>query len=381
MVRTDGLDLDAYFDYPQIRTEGYSPVTQEWRWYDDEINETPTSPLAGESVAPNDVNKGSLLKLRVTVAELKNLSQINSRFSLQYSTDPNFSFVSTPVATTSCVSSSVWCFADGAGVDNEIITTAILSDSEPCVASVGAGCGLRAESDIPYTGFTHTGATALETEFVLEYTNVDRNFGTVYYFRLFDLANSEPVGARSGYSIISIGGESARLTFTVAGIDADIDVAGVNTTATTTPSSISFGSLIHTEEYAAAQRLQVTTNAFEGYQVLLSAGSELINQYGDPIQSLSSTNNTPASWSATCALNMNGCFGYHTTDSTLQNGSTRFSPLDSYAGVTVTADEVMYSSIPTTGDEHDVLYRVSVSDMQSAGQYETSISYIAVPVY
>jgi hypothetical protein len=125
----------------------------------------------------------------------------------------------------------------------------------------------------------------------------------------------------------------------------------------------------------------VVTNAFDGYQVFLSASSLLVNEYGDPIQSLTSTNAAPAGWSVTCALNSIGCFGYHTTDAALEGGSTRFSPLDSYAGLSLSDAEVMYSSIPTSGDQHDILYRADITELQPAGSYETTISYIAVPVY
>lgn len=382
MVYADGLPLDAYFDYPQIRTEGYAPATRQWQWFDDFGNETPTNALSSEGIAPNDVDKNTTLKLRVTVAELKNLQQINSRFSIQYSTDPNFTNPTEPVPIGACIDSSVWCYADGAGADNSIISTAVLSTSDVCVGGVGNGCGLRIESNTPANGFTHLAGASLETEFVLRYTNVERNFGKVYYFRLFDQANNEPVGVNSGYTPISIGVESARLSFSVDGLVAGTTVAGVVTTAPTTPATIAFGSLLPNNVYAAAQRLSVTTNAYEGYQVLLSAASGLLNAYGDPIGSLSSSNSSPAAWNTTCALNTNGCFGYHTTDASLANGSARFAPLDSFAGVQpILNDEIMYSSLPASGDQQDILYQVSISALQPAGEYETSISYIAVPVY
>jgi hypothetical protein len=42
--------------------------------------------------------------------------------------------------------------------------------------------------------------------------------------------------------------------------------------------------------------------------------------------------------------------------------------------------EVMYSSLPVN-DTHDILYRLKVREGQPAGLYETTITYIAIPVY
>jgi hypothetical protein len=93
MIRVDETELDGYLNYPIIRTEGFTPVTEGWQWFDDETSETPTISLAPDSIAPNDLDKNSLVKLRVTVNELKNLSQVNARFKLQFSEFADFSTV------------------------------------------------------------------------------------------------------------------------------------------------------------------------------------------------------------------------------------------------------------------------------------------------
>jgi hypothetical protein len=81
-----------------------------------------------------------------------------------------------------------------------------------------------------------------------------------------------------------------------------------------------------------------------------------------------------------CTTPAVGCFGYHTTDATLEGGSTRFGPSDTYAGFSTAPEEIMYSSIPTTESE-DVVFRILVTELQSAGDYTTNIVYLAVPVY
>jgi hypothetical protein len=105
-----------------------------------------------------------------------------------------------------------------------------------------------------------------------------------------------------------------------------------------------------------------------------------MNDYGTAIPSITGTNAVPVSWAIGCLASSTGCVGYHTTDATLSGGSTRFAPLDSYAGLESTPREVMYSPIPAD-DTHDIVYRVRVYGTQPAAIYTTEIVYIAVPAY
>jgi hypothetical protein len=73
--------------------------------------------------------------------------------------------------------------------------------------------------------------------------------------------------------------------------------------------------------------------------------------------------------------------GYHTTDPTLSGGSpARFAPNDTYAGLSTSPQEIMFSSLATTST-HDIIYRVRVGDLQEAGDYKAEIVYLAVPLY
>jgi hypothetical protein len=379
MIKTDETPLDAYFNYPQLRTEGYSPAAQNWRWYDDEGNETPSTPLGNENFTPTSVVDGDIVKLRVTIAELKNLSQINARFKLQYSESAAFTIVNDVVSTTSCNGTSIWCYADGAGVDNELITTSTLSDADSCVAGVGNGCGVHNEAGNAFNGFTHGASRSIENEFTITYSSTQRHFGKVYYFRLYDMANSEPVAVNTSYSMISLGVDPTTLSVTVNGVNSGVSVAGITTDVTTNATSISFGSLPVGTSVEAAQEVAVSTNATEGYQLLFNYSQLLSNGYGDPIADVTSTNATPQGWATACSGTAS-CFGYHTTDATLWGGSTRFSPLDSYAALSTLPEEIMYNSA-STSESHFVVYRTSVDVNQPAGDYITDIVYIALTIF
>lgn len=379
MAKADDTELDGYFYYPQIRTEGYSPATQNWRWYDDETNETPTLALAAENVTPTGLPDQNSVKLRVSLTELKNLPQLNARFKLQYSESPNFGVVYDLAATTTCTSSSLWCYADGAGTDMALITTSTLSDSNSCVGASGDGCGTHNEADYAVNGFTHYGSKTIEHEFTIKYSSAARNFGKIYYFRLYDVTNDEPVAVNNGYTVPSIGVDPTTLTLSVNGVTSGTPIAGITTDVTTTATGVAFGSLPVGSAVAAAQDIEVTTNATEGYQLLVFNTQGLLNAYGDPISPITSTNAVPQGWSTACD-GSTGCFGYHTTDATLWGGSTRFAPTDSYAPLSTSPEEIMYNSA-SSSESHSIIYRVSVTPDQPAGDYTADLQYIVIPVF
>jgi hypothetical protein len=380
MIEADGTVFDGYDFYPTIRTVGYEPLITNWRWYDDETNATPTTSLGGENVSPSNIANLNALKLRLVLKESSGADGVDVKFALQYSQFADFSQgVTTLTSTTSCGGSSQWCYFDGAGVDNQIISSSVISDADSCIAGVGAGCGTYNEG-ISTTTATHdqTALTSTEYEFTLVQSGAAAN--RVFYFRLYNLAYDEVVNTAPTFSYPSLVTEGANLNFNVTGINSQTLIAGVTTDATTTPNSIIFGSIPFNTDYEAAQRITITTNAFEGYQVLKYASQQLLNSYGDPIPPVTSSNTTPAGWNTGCLVAATGCFGYHTTDATLDSGSGRFAPTDSYAALDTTPREIMYSSIPST-DIHDIVYRVKINGEQPAGDYTTSITYIAVPVH
>ncbi|MCA9362341.1 hypothetical protein KC906_03115, partial [Candidatus Kaiserbacteria bacterium] len=174
--------------------------------------------------------------------------------------------------------------------------------------------------------------------------------------------------------------EGAQLVSTLGAVSSSTVVAGITADVDTTPTSIGFGSIPFGTSYEAVQRMTIVTNGTQGYQLLMYATQQLTNSYGETIPAVIATNASPAGWSTACSGGVTGCFGYHTTDATLEGGSGRFAPIDSYAALDTTPQEIMYSSIPAT-DVHDIVYRIQVNEEQPAGDYETTIVYISVPVF
>ena len=56
------------------------------------------------------------------------------------------------------------------------------------------------------------------------------------------------------------------------------------------------------------------------------------------------------------------------------------SRVDSYAPLNTNLDEIMYSSVPSV-DVENIIYRTKVRTTQPTGDYSTTITYVAVPVF
>jgi hypothetical protein len=380
MIESDSTLFQTYTYYPTLRTVGYEPLITDWRWYEDETNATPSNPRANENIAASNVENDNALKLRVVLRESSGADGVNIKFALQYSEYADFSQkVYTAMSTSSCAGNSLWCYYDGAGVDNAVISTKVIASADACAAGVGAGCGTHNEgsSTVGIT-FDQTALTDTEYEFTLKHDGARVN--RVYYFRLYNLTYDEPVTTAPTYNYPSLVTEGALMTFAVDGLDAGTSTANIITDVTTTPTSIAFGSLPLDSDIEAAQRISVDTNATEGYQILKYAGQQLLNSYAESIPPVIGTNASPLSWATACTGATSGCFGYHTTDATLDANSGRFGPTDSYAALDTNPQEIMYSSIPSD-DSHDVVYKIRVTGTQSSGDYVTDIVYIAVPVH
>lgn len=381
MVEADGTPLSAYSStYPQLRTSSFTPRTQNWRWYDDESNITPTTTLSAENVTPVNITNGQGVKLRVTVKETENISRDDVRFKLQFSEYSNFQIVNDVVATSTCTATSTWCYVNGAGIDNAKIASGTLSDAESCVAGVGDGCGTHNETPTLLSGFRHKNSASVEYEFTIQ--SAGPRVNRVYYFRLFDITQNIPVPINTGESYPSLATEGASLNFEMAGLTSGDTIEGVTLDISTTPTTLTFGALSASTSFEGAHRLSVDTDGTEGYQLLMYMDGDLMSSSGAIMQPITGTNAVPTSWAIGCEASASSCFGYHTSDDTLENGSTRFSAIDTYARVNTTTPEVVsYSSQPAFGDTTDVIYRILRRELQDAGLYQARIIYISVPMF
>lgn len=70
--------------------------------------------------------------------------------------------------------------------------------------------------------------------------------------------------------------------------------------------------------------------------------------------------------------------GDYQSGTTLAGGSTRFSAFDTYAALSTTPEQVMFSSVPADNTEQ-IIYQIEINSLQPAGDYETDIGFLAIP--
>ena len=380
MAQSDGTALTAYNFYPTLKTIGYGVESKKWRWYDDAQNASPSSPLAAETVTPINISYNNALALRVTLRESQGAAGANVKFKLQYSESPTFGVVNDVAATTTCTDGvSLWCYAEVGGTDNTVIASSTLSDADTCVAGVGRGCGMYNTSPLSSSTLSQQATSSAEFSFTIR--NAGARVNRTYYFRAWDTLNNDAVAAASGESYPSLTTEGSSLSFAVSGVSTSTSVGGVITDIATTPTSIPFGAFSGSTTKNAAYQLSVDTDATEGYQVFVYQQQNLLSSNGGIILPVTGTNAVPGGWATVCPTSQASCFGYHTIDSSLAGGSARFSAPDTYAALTTSPGEVAQYSAPITGDNVTVVYRLTTRSSQSAGAFDTTLTYLVIPVF
>lgn len=356
---------------------GFSPQSQNWRWYDDEEKKTPKVALAGENVTPVDIEDGNIIKLRFTLKETAGVAGKDIKFKLQFSRFSDFSEEIYDVSEMGdCVRDSSWCYADGAGRDNHTILGEVLSDSDKCLRGGGKGCGTHNESGVTESSFKHKKNTAVEYEFTIKSSGAEEN--RTYFFRAVEGKNEQFVPPASGSNFPSIVTSGARLIFAISGLATSTPTEGIITDRSTTPQQIAFGLVPFNQGVEAAQRLAVTTNARRGYKIFVLERQGLLDS-DTKIDPVPGTNGEPREWFL--SEDAESAYGYHAGDDTLSGGSTRFAPNNSYAHFGDGAAEIGFNSSPVVNELTDIIFKLQVTEGQEAGEYAGAVVYIVAPTF
>lgn len=187
---------------------------------------------------------------------------------------------------------------------------------------------------------------------------------------------------------------NANLTFEIEGLADTETVNGVNCDVTTDATTAAFGTLTY-DPTTVCQQLKVSTNADDGFTVTVQQTSELVNAGGSNINSFDNApdgtgSTTPHDWAAPMAVIDSpatyGHMGLTSEDDSFALGADPFGD-QQYVGFNGTAPvAVMYHNGPANSTVDgagitQVAYTVEISEMQEAGDYNTTITYIATPQY
>jgi hypothetical protein len=184
-------------------------------------------------------------------------------------------------------------------------------------------------------------------------------------------------------------------TFTVNGVSDGTLVNTADTTGgDTTATEIPFGKLVADTASTAAQNLEVSTNAANGFVVTVQVDQQLLSANGADIDGYIDGGYTtsPTGWTAPGASpgfeNEYGHWGLSSADTTLTGGLTNFfTGGDNFVSASTTPVEVFRHDGPTDGSisgegNTNVIYKVEVTALQEAAEdYTATLTYVATPVF
>jgi hypothetical protein len=185
--------------------------------------------------------------------------------------------------------------------------------------------------------------------------------------------------------------------FTVLGVSSGLTVNGDTVTSTSTSTAIPFGVLVPDTPATAAQDLQISTNAANGFVVTVQTDQQLTSANGADIDGFvdGSYATAPVLWSGPAQTLGNestyGHWGITTNDDTVTAGLTDEFDVggsgQQYISASTTPVEVFRHNGPTNATTQGigltrVGYTVEVSALQEAGNdYTATLTYVATPVF
>lgn len=251
----------------------------------------------------------------------------------------------------------------------------------------------------------------------IEFDNVSATAGQVVTVAIADGIITNPATVASYEFVIDTGtgGDSGKtrvaivdnvlvsaivdtvFDFTITGLATTTTVNGTSTTGSSSDVAINFGTLTAGGQYNLAQRLNVQTNARNGFVVTVESDGDLASGNGAIIDGFadgSDVSDADTTWaSPTNSIADDTTWGHWglTTDDADLNSLGGFYTsefaAEEFIAASTTPREVFHHDGPsdnTTANigEVDVLYRVEITALQEAADdYNTTLTYIATPTF
>lgn len=188
-----------------------------------------------------------------------------------------------------------------------------------------------------------------------------------------------------------------EFTFTVTGLATSTAINGTSTTGSTSPTEIPFGTLVADEIKTLAQRLNVTTNANNGFVVTVESDGDLQSSNGAVIDNFadgSDVADTGTAWtSPTEDVNDRttwGHWGITSNDGDLNSLGGYYSGefgANDFIAASTSPREVFHHDGPSDGStadlgQVDVGFQIEITPLQEAADdYTTTLTYIATPTF
>ena len=187
------------------------------------------------------------------------------------------------------------------------------------------------------------------------------------------------------------------LEFTIAGVNTGVAINGETTTRTSTATVIDFGTLTIDTPEVMGQKLNVTTNASQGFIVTLVQNQNLTSSQGDEIHLFvdGTPQTSPIAWAPPSntfgATSTYGHYGVTTNDANLHtdtgSGDDNFSGGSVFVGNIDNPRILFAHNFPSDGlepseGEASIAIKIEVGSLQAAGfDYQNVLTYVATPTF
>ena len=240
---------------------------------------------------------------------------------------------------------------------------------------------------------------------VLTFNGIDATAGQVVRIVIADGVVTNPAGIQSYEFLVELGNTGADtgrtqvaiVDYVIVSAIVETKITAINgetTTGASTVTTIPFGVLDADTNYSIGQRLNVTTNAANGFVVTVQQDGNLRSSTGADIDSFSNGTyvNTPTAWSnPTNGLlleNEWGHWGLTSNDATLNGNEFNVGGGgDRWVAASTTPRAIFAHNGPADGTtqnygEASVAYKIRITPLQEAGDdYTTTLMYIATPTF
>lgn len=166
-----------------------------------------------------------------------------------------------------------------------------------------------------------------------------------------------------------------RLVFTIAGVNAQENIATIATTRSTTSQNFDFENLKGNEPETAAQILHLETNAQSGYALSVFSSGPLRAENGASIPDFTPelSDNFDSYGFGFSLQNLSG------NDAVFQTGNNQSKFYS--RGFAQNPTTIMSNSGPVSASESYILYRVKISPSQPAASYQTDLTFIITAIF
>ena len=262
-----------------------------------------------------------------------------------------------------------------------------------------------------FTGFSQTGNS-------FSFTNVAATAGQIVRIAITSANITNPAtpgsyeinivaGSNNGATEIAIiddvlvqASVDTNFTFTITGVATSTAINGVTTTGSTSPQLINYGEVAAGSLNAEVlgQRLNVATNAINGFVVTVQSDGALRSANGADIDNFDDASDVAVpgtAWNSPTPNVSNentwGHWGVTTSDSNIGTGDNYYSGVNfgsnQFIAASTTARQVFAHTGPADGTTANigstsVAYKVEISALQEAAtDYQTTLTYIATPTF